>query len=98
VCYKDEQLTLEVPIYMNDIENILRSVLKEELAPINDRLENIESKIDGITEQVAKNAETVTDIKDNLRIISSTIKNQEETINILSRRSIDQEAKIKSIK
>lgn len=89
----------------NDIKEVLRLIIKEELSPINKNIKNIEKKIDGITEQVAENAENITKIKSNQETISNVInqmaslqKQQDETINILARRSIDQEAELRKIK
>ena len=89
----------------NDIKEVLRLIIKEELSPINENIKNIEKKIDGITEQVAENAENITKIKSNQETISNVInqmaslqKQQDETINILARRSIDQEAELRKIK
>lgn len=62
------------------------------------RFDDIEGKSDAIMEQVVKNSEDITVIKDNQQIIVDIIKRQEDTINILARRSIDQEAEIKRIK
>lgn len=89
----------------NDIKEVLRLIIKEELSPINENIKNIEKKIDGITEQVAENAENITKIKSNQETINNVInqmaslqKQQDETINILARRSIDQEAELRKIK
>lgn len=89
----------------NDIKEVLRLIIKEELSPINKNIKNIEKKIDGITEQVAENAENITKIKSNQETINNVInqmaslqKQQDETINILARRSIDQEAELRKIK
>jgi len=89
----------------NDIKEVLRLIIKEELSPINENIKNIEKKIDGITEQVAENSENITKIKSNQETISNVInqmaslqKQQDETINILARRSIDQEAELRKIK
>lgn len=93
----------------NDIREMLQEVIREELKPVNEKLEvmenemqgmrkqfsdkfeTLEQKIDGLHEQVAENAE-------NIEIIKDVQERQEKTLDILSRRSIDQEAEIKRIK
>lgn len=65
---------------------------------MSDRFDSLETKSDSIMEQVVKNSEDITVIKDNQQIIAEIVKRQEDTINILARRSIDQEAEIKRIK
>lgn len=78
--------------------------LKSNQVDIFKCFDEIEKKTDAIMEQVGKNAESITDLKETQQSIGNVInqiaiiqQRQEDTINILSRRSIDQEAEIKRI-
>lgn len=66
---------------------------------------NLNKKVDGITAQVVTNAEHISAIKDNQKTLSNVInkiasvqERQEQTIDLLARRSLDQEAELKRIK
>ena len=74
------------------------SAIRQEISNVKEDISIISTKSDAIMEQVVKNSEDITTIKDNQQIIAEIIKRQEDTINILARRSIDQEAEIKRIK
>src|SRR5699024_7073030 len=74
------------------------SAIRQEISNVKEDISIISTKSDAIMEQVVKNSEDITTIKDNQQIIAEIIKRQEDTINILARRSIDQEAKNKRIK
>lgn len=65
--------------------------LETNLSTLNKKVDVMDQKIDGIHEQVAKNSE-------NIAVIKDLQARQEKTIDLLSRRSIDQEAEIKRIK
>ena len=62
------------------------------------RFDTIEQKLDGVQKQVAKNAEHIVVMRDNIGRMKVIQERQEKTIDLLSRRSIDQEAEIKQIK
>jgi hypothetical protein len=62
------------------------------------RFDTIEQKLDGVKEQVAKNTEHIVVMRDDISQIKSVQERQEKTVDLLSRRSIDQEAEIKRIK
>ena|SRR5690625_1102430 len=74
------------------------SEIRETQKEMLERLGDIEKKSNAIMEQVVKNSEDITTIKDNQQTIADIVKRQEDTINILARRSIDQEAEIRKIK
>ncbi|MBO1002687.1 hypothetical protein ACFSKI_21520 [Pseudogracilibacillus auburnensis] len=72
-----------------------QQVIRQEF---NDKFKTIERKIDGVHEQVAENAENITAILEDTKHIKNVQDRQEKTIDLLSRRSIDQEAELKRIK
>lgn len=72
--------------------------IKQSQTTMLKRLDDIEGKSDVIIEQVVKNAENITTIKDKQQNITEIIERQENAVDILARRSIDQEAEIKRIK
>lgn len=81
------------------------SNVKQEQQTTNERLTNVETSIVKVSNQVGTNAENITDIKANQKTIADVInemstvqERQEQTINLLARRSIDQEAELKRIK
>lgn len=81
------------------------SNVKQEQQTTNERLKDVETSIVNVSDQVATNAENITDIKTNQKTIADVInqmatvqERQEGTINLLARRSIDQEAELKRIK
>ncbi len=75
------------------------------------RMNSVEEKIDGITRQVVNNSEQLFELKNGQQHIQqavreteetvvrieSTQKHQERTIDLLSRRSIDQEAELRRL-
>lgn len=72
--------------------------MKSDIKEIKQTQKSLIKKSDVIIEQVVRNSEDITYIKENQQIIADIVKRQEDTINILARRSIDQEAEIKRIK
>lgn len=74
------------------------SEIKQTQTHMLQRFDDIEKLSDSIIEQVLKNSEDITVIKDNQQIIVDIVKRQEDTINVLARRSIDHEAEINRIK
>jgi len=83
----------------NELENI-----KQNMATKKD-LEDVKQIIKVVSEQVATNAENITEIKENQKVIGDVInqiadiqERQESTINLLARRSLDQEDEIRRIK
>ena len=77
----------------NDISEVKQTQTK-----MLKRLDDIDKNSDAIMEQVVKIPEDITVIKNNQQAIADIVRRQEDTINILARRSIDQEAEIKRIK
>lgn len=84
---------------MNDeLKEMFRSILKEELAPVNKRLdgietslETIEKKIDGISNQVAKNSEQLT-------MLTESQNRQEKILETLALRSIEHETELRNLR
>lgn len=94
------QILYELKGLKEEVSNV-----KQEQQTTNDRLTNVETSIVKVSNQVGTNAENITDIKDNQKTIADVInrmsevqERQEQTINLLARRSIDQEAELKRIK
>lgn len=97
-------LILKKLVKIEDEQQEMKSGISE-IKETLERLDDIEKKTNAIMEQVAKNAENITEIRSNQETISNIInqmaslqKQQDETINILARRSIDQEAELRKIK
>ncbi|MEK3671706.1 hypothetical protein [Paenibacillus sp. FSL R10-2771] len=89
----------------NDLAKLLRSVIREELEPVNERLERIETEQTGLKQEVQIVKQDQELIKravlyTNERVIrmESILENQHRIIELLSARSIEQEALIKRIK
>ncbi len=74
------------------------STIKNDQGTMKQELKSINGTLDVIYEQVAKNAENITELKMDTKSIKEVQKRQERTIDLLSRRSLDQEAEIKRIK
>nr|WP_248630984.1 hypothetical protein [Paenibacillus riograndensis] len=70
---------------------LLRSVIREELAPVNERLDRIETE-----QTLIKQA--VLDTNERVKKIEEVQESQHKIIELLSVRSIDQEAQLKRIK
>src|SRR5690625_4104410 len=104
----------DVATMKEDLANTQADVatMKEDLAhtqtevvEIKEDLENVKSMTHTIFELVAINAENITEIKNEQKKISQIVtkmadiqQKQESTINLLARRSIDQEDEIRNIK
>ena len=94
----------KLDLILKELSNLNERVEKME-QKFSAKFDTLESKNNAIMEQVVKNSEDITEIRSNQETISNVInqmaslqKQQDETINILARRSIDQEAQIKMIK
>ncbi len=61
--------------------------LKQEVGSIKDRLDSLEQKVDVVYEQAALNTEKIIEVQE-------LHKQQDLTLTILSRRSLEQEAKL----
>ncbi|WP_238655154.1 hypothetical protein [Paenibacillus piscarius] len=117
----------------NELVEVLRTVFREEMGPVNERLEGMEGRLEGMEEQlggmedrldgieteqreIKQNLSQVADNQQKLSVdmemvkrvvletnervinIESLLENQHTIIELLSARSIEQEAKLKRIK
>lgn len=96
----------------NDLAQLLRSVIREELEPVNERLERMETEQSSMKQDlqaVKQDLQAVIQdqelikravLETNERVIrvESILENQHSIIELLSARSIEQEAQIKRIK
>ncbi|ASA21275.1 hypothetical protein [Paenibacillus donghaensis] len=96
----------------NDLVQLLRSVIREELAPVNDRLDRNDERLDGISQHLGNIDQRLNHIEEDQHLIKSAVldtnerlinvesllENQHRIIELLSARSIEQEAKLKRIK
>src|SRR5690625_5083031 len=81
---KSDQATMKVEI----------STIKSEQLSMKQKFKSIHQSIDVLYEQVAKNAENITEIRIDTKTIIETHKRQESTIEMLSIISIDQDMDI----
>lgn len=103
----------------NELAELLRSVIKEELTPVNERMDRFDQRFDRIDErfeQVDQRLDrleneqhamkqdqelikrAVLETNDRLKNVESILENQHKIIELLSARSIQQEAELKRIK
>ncbi|WP_019911241.1 hypothetical protein [Paenibacillus sp. HW567] len=96
----------------NDLGQLLRSVIREELVPVNERLDRIETEQQNMKQDQKKILEdqnnmivdqelikrAVLETNERVVNIESLLENQHTIIELLSARSIEQEAKLKRIK
>src|SRR5699024_1166310 len=88
---KDEVTTMKSDIHtMKDEVTTMRSDMLQ-------RFDDIEKKSDIIIEQVVKNAENITFLKNNQQAFKDIYYKQDRTLTLLSKRSIEQEARIENI-
>ena len=81
---KSDQATMKVEI----------STIKNDQSSMKKELKSIHETIDVLYEQVAKNAENITEIRIDTRAIIKTQKQQDRTMNMLSRSSLELEDEI----
>lgn len=88
----------------NDLKEALTALLKAELSPVIVRLDRIDSRLDGIDSRLDRLELEQTQIKQAVLETNETVKRieviqeqQHRIIELLSARSIEQEAKIKRI-
>ncbi len=103
----DEKLDLVLK-EMNEMKtemHEMKTEMNQRFDTVDSRLKNLEDKSDAVYEQVVKNTEDITALKENQKIIGNVVnqiatiqQRQEDTINLLARRSLDQEEEIKRIK
>ncbi|ASA21272.1 hypothetical protein [Paenibacillus donghaensis] len=75
----------------NDLVQLLRSVIREESGPVNERLDRMETE-----QTLIKQA--VLDTNERVKRIEEVQESQHKIIELLSVRSIDQKAQLKRIK
>jgi chromosome segregation ATPase len=85
--------------------------MESKIGSMETRMNSVEEKIDGITRQVVNNSEQLFELKNGQQHIQQAVreteetvarieltqKHQERTIDLLSRRSIDQEAELRRL-
>ncbi|MFC6651186.1 hypothetical protein ACFTAO_19960 [Paenibacillus rhizoplanae] len=88
----------------NDLVQLLRSVIREELVPVkaelgtvNERLDRIETEQQNMKQDQEQIKRAVLETNDRLINVESLLENQHRIIELLSARSIEQEAKLKRI-
>lgn len=88
----------------NDLVQVLRSVIREELVPVkaelgtvNERLDRIETEQQNMKQDQEQIKRAVLETNDRLINVESLLENQHRIIELLSARSIEQEAKLKRI-
>lgn len=72
--------------------------LEASLALVNEKVNVMDQKLDGVHEQVAINAENIKLMQVDINQLKDIKERQEKTIDLLARRSIDQEAELRKIK
>ncbi|WP_150268261.1 hypothetical protein [Paenibacillus tepidiphilus] len=82
----------------NDLAQLLRSVIREELTPVNERLDRLESDQQIIKQDQELIKRAVLETNERVIKIESLLENQHRIIELLSARSIEQEAQLKRIK
>lgn len=82
----------------NGLKEILRSVIKEELQPINEQLIELKTEQQLMKQDQELIKRAVLETNDRLINVESILENQHRIIELLSTRSIQQEADLKRIK
>ncbi|WP_018753680.1 hypothetical protein [Paenibacillus sanguinis] len=82
----------------NGVKEILRSVIKEELKPINEQLIELKTEQQQMKQDQELIKRAVLETNDRLINVESILENQHRIIELLSTRSIQQEADLKRIK
>ena len=82
----------------NGLKEILRSVIKEELEPINEQLIELKTEQQLMKQDQKLIKRAVLETNDRLINVESILENQHRIIELLSTRSIQQEADLKRIK
>lgn len=72
--------------------------LEANFALVNEKVNVMDQTLDGVHEQEAKNAEKIKLMQADIKQLKDTQERQEKTIDLLARRSIDQEAELRKIK
>lgn len=96
----------------NDSVQLLRSVIREELEPVNERLDRTDEKLNDVSQHLGKIDQRLDRIEEDQHLIKNAVldtnerlinveallENQHTIIELLSARSIEQEAQLKRIK
>ncbi|MBW4080866.1 hypothetical protein [Paenibacillus sp. S150] len=96
----------------NDWVQLFRSVIREELVPVNERLDRTDERLDGVSQHLGNIDQRLNRIEADQHLIKSAVletnervikietilENQHRIIELLSARSIEQEAQLKRIK
>lgn len=82
----------------NGLKEILRSVIREELEPINEQLTELKTEQQLMKQDQELIKRAVLETNDRLINVESILENQHRIIELLSTRSIQQEADLKRIK
>jgi hypothetical protein len=96
----------------NDLVQLLRTVIREELGPVNERLDRTDERLDGVGQHLKQMDQRLVRIEEDQHLIKSAVldtnervikiesilENQHRIIELLSARSIEQEAQLKRIK
>ncbi|QUL57705.1 hypothetical protein KDC22_15200 [Paenibacillus tritici] len=81
----------------NDLVQLLRTVIKEELSPIREELASVNERLDRLETEQTLIKQAVLDTNERVKRIEEIQESQHEIIELLSARSIEQEAKLKRI-
>lgn len=89
----------------NELKEILQSVIREELKPVNEQLQELRTEQQAIKQDIQEIKEdqhliksAVLDTNERVMNMESILENQHRIIELLSARSIQQEAELKRIK
>jgi archaellum component FlaC len=96
----------------NELAQSLRSVIREEFVPVNERLGRTEEQLDNVSKHLGNIDQRLNRIEEDQHLIKravldtnervikieSILENQHRIIELLSARSIEQEAQLKRIK
>jgi archaellum component FlaC len=96
----------------NELAQTLRSVIREEFVPVNERLGRTEEQLDNVSKHLGNIDQRLNRIEEDQHLIKravldtnervikieSILENQHRIIELLSARSIEQEAQLKRIK
>ncbi|MNW28302.1 hypothetical protein D3C74_51240 [compost metagenome] len=89
----------------NELKELLQSVIREELKPVNEQLQELRTEQQAIKQDIQEIKEdqhliksAVLDTNERVMRMESILENQHRIIELLSARSIQQEAELKRIK